>query len=115
MKTKEVIQKQARIFQSLASPIRLALVLALYEKDRCVNELVEIVSGDDSLGFSERTGISKHLAVLRRWGLISYREASQKRVYHLEARCLVDAIECTIRLVERQGCSSRCVSCAETH
>jgi DNA-binding transcriptional ArsR family regulator len=81
-------------FAALADPTRRAIVARLATGDATVNELAEPF--DLSL-----PGISKHLKVLERSGLISRRRQAQFRPCHLERQALdaaVDWIEASRRL-----------------
>ena len=81
-------------FAALADPTRRAIVARLAAGDATVNELAEPF--DLSL-----PGISKHLKVLERSGLISRRREAQFRPCHLERPALdaaVDWIEANRRL-----------------
>ncbi|PKL15038.1 MAG: hypothetical protein CVV50_01385 [Spirochaetae bacterium HGW-Spirochaetae-6] len=53
------------------------------------------------LGDKERTGVSKHLAILRKLEIIGQREEGQKRIYFLKAHCLLDAVSCTLQMTDR--------------
>jgi DNA-binding transcriptional ArsR family regulator len=72
--------------------------MSLAEGERSVNELVEMLAGLSCPCSVERTNISKHLAVLREAGVVSCVEDAQRRMYRLEARCLLQAISCTVQL-----------------
>jgi DNA-binding transcriptional ArsR family regulator len=81
-------------FAALADPTRRAIVSRLAAGDATVNELAEPF--DLSL-----PGISKHLKVLERSGLITRRRQAQFRPCHLERQALdaaVDWIEANRRL-----------------
>ena len=81
-------------FAALADPTRRAIVSRLAVGDATVNELAEPF--DLSL-----PGISKHLKVLERSGLITRRRQAQFRPCHLERQALdaaVDWIETNRRL-----------------
>jgi DNA-binding transcriptional ArsR family regulator len=81
-------------FAALADPTRRAIVARLATGDATVNELAEPF--DLSL-----PGISKHLKVLERSGLITRRRQAQFRPCHLERQALdaaVDWIEANRRL-----------------
>jgi ArsR family transcriptional regulator len=92
------INQLAQAFKALASPARVAIVMALAEREMSVNELVDMLSRLPCACSFERTNISKHLAVLRDAGIVSCSEDSQRRLYRLEARCLLQAISCTVQL-----------------
>jgi DNA-binding transcriptional ArsR family regulator len=93
-----LIRQLAEAFKALASPARVAIVMALAEQEMSVNELVDMLSQLDCTCSFERTNISKHLAVLREEGIVSCTEDAQRRLYRLEARCLLQAISCTVQL-----------------
>jgi DNA-binding transcriptional ArsR family regulator len=81
-------------FAALADPTRRAIVARLATGDATVNELAEPF--DLSL-----PGISKHLKVLERSGLITRRRQAQFRPCHLERQALdaaADWIEANRRL-----------------
>jgi DNA-binding transcriptional ArsR family regulator len=81
-------------FAALADPTRRAIVARLAAGDATVNELAEPF--DLSL-----PGISKHLKVLERSGLITRRRQAQFRPCHLERQALdaaADWIEANRRL-----------------
>src|SRR5688572_20790011 len=63
-------------FAALADPMRLALVEALRQGERPVNELVERVH-------IQQSGVSRHLGILSRAGLVSVRPEGQQRFYSL--------------------------------
>jgi DNA-binding transcriptional ArsR family regulator len=73
-------------FAALADPTRRAIVSALARGDATVNELA--APFDISL-----PGISKHLKVLERSGLISRRRDAQFRPCHLETDALDGALD----------------------
>ena len=73
-------------FAALADPTRRAIVARLAAGDATVNELAEPF--DLSL-----PGISKHLKVLERSGLISRRRRAQFRPCHLERQALDAAVD----------------------
>lgn len=73
-------------FAALADPTRRAIVSSLSRGDATVNELAEPF--DMSL-----PGISKHLKVLERSGLISRQRRAQFRPCHLEVEALDAALD----------------------
>ncbi len=65
-------------FAALADPMRLALVEALRDGEQPVNELVERVR-------IQQSGVSRHLGILSRAGLVEVRPEGQQRFYSLRA------------------------------
>jgi ArsR family transcriptional regulator len=90
------LNQQAEIFQAAGNPIRIAIIRVLAESDLCVSDLVDRLKNLGNIGSVERTNISKHLAVLRDHGVVSVSGDAQRRVYHLSACCLVDALDCVL-------------------
>ena len=91
-----VIKKQADIFKAISHETRLAILHLLNSGDQCVNDLVT------QLNEKERTGVSKHLAILKNHGIISVKENGVKRIYHLEAPCLINAVNCASELIKSE-------------
>ena len=73
-------------FAALADPTRREILVALAEGDRSVSELAEPF--DISL-----PGISKHLTVLERAGLITREREGRVRRCHLQREPLADALQ----------------------
>lgn len=63
-------------FAALADPMRLSLVEALRDGEQSVNELVERVH-------IQQSGVSRHLGILSRAGLVGVRPEGQQRFYSL--------------------------------
>jgi DNA-binding transcriptional ArsR family regulator len=92
--TAAVDERLDATFAALADPTRRAIVARLAEGDATVNELAAPFA-------LSLPGISKHLKVLERSGLITRRRQAQFRPCHLERHALdaaVDWIEANRRL-----------------
>jgi DNA-binding transcriptional ArsR family regulator len=92
--TAAVEERLDATFAALADPTRRAIVARLAAGDATVNELAEPFR-------LSLPGVSKHLKVLERSGLISRRRQAQFRPCHLERQALdaaVDWIEANRRL-----------------
>lgn len=61
-------------FSALADPTRLRILDAVRDGERTVGELVDLVG-------MHQPGVSRHLAVLRRAGLVDVRKDGQRRCY----------------------------------
>lgn len=68
-------------FNAVAEPRRRAILDALVEGERSVNDLVE------RLGLGQPQ-VSKHLRVLREVDLVDVRDVGRRRIYRLNARTL---------------------------
>jgi DNA-binding transcriptional ArsR family regulator len=91
----------ADIHKALSNHIRLAIMQILFVKDRTVNQIIEIIQKEYEVKNMDRTNISKHLGILKNLGIISCISEGQKRIYHLDAKCLMNAIECTLDVIKR--------------
>ena len=83
---------RAEILKALAHPIRVLIVHALTGGDRCVCELNELFDIDQS-------GLSRHLAILKKAGIVSERREGMKVFHHLETPCILKAFECAVDVV----------------
>ncbi len=85
----------ADILKTLAHPIRVLLVDALKDEDKCVCELVTVSKIDQS-------GISRHLAQLTQAGILSYKKDGKKVIYHLETPCILNAFGCVLDVLKAE-------------
>jgi DNA-binding transcriptional ArsR family regulator len=97
----DVLRQMAEIHKALSTPVRLALMQILSEKDRTVNLIIGILRKEYGTVKMDRTNISKHLGILKNLGIISCVSQGQKRLYHLEAKCLINAMSCTLEVVKK--------------
>lgn len=70
-------------FTVLAEPARRQILDLLRERERTVNELVELTD-------MSQPSVSKHLRVLREAGLVEVRQDAQRRWYRLRAQPLAE-------------------------
>ncbi len=78
---------KSEILKALAHPIRIILVDALRQRDMCVCDLNTLVDVDQS-------SVSRHLAQLKRAGIVSERREGMRVMHHLQTPCILDAIGC---------------------
>lgn len=83
---------QARVFQALGHPLRVALAEALRDGEVCVCDLAERVG-------SERSNVSRHLAVMLQAGVLSSRKEGLQVFYTLRTPCILDFLSCATRVV----------------
>lgn len=81
----------AAIFKALGHPQRLRAVAALAQGPRTVGELHAPVDCDLST-------LSKHLAVLKRAGVITATRRGREQVYALKLVCAADFLTCLTRV-----------------
>jgi len=83
---------RADILKALAHPIRVMLVDALSGGDRTVTELNAVARVDQST-------ISRHLAHLRKAGIVSSQRNGMSVVCHLETPCILRAFHCAAEVI----------------
>lgn len=87
---------RADILKALAHPVRVLIVDALTDGDRCVCKLNELADIDQS-------NVSRHLAILKKAGIVSDRREGMKVFYHLETPCILRAFECAVEVVRSEA------------
>ena len=81
-------EAQAGILKALAHPTRLFIIDELARSGpRCVCELTEMVGADIST-------VSRHLALLKKEGLVSTTKKGTMIYYQLRLACVVNFLEC---------------------
>ena len=96
-KNKQLLfEKQADIAKAIAHPLRIAIVDFLKDGDQCVCDIAEYVG-------SERSNVSRHLAVMVNAGLLEYRKEGLKVIYSLKCKCLKDFFSCVVKVVKQQA------------
>jgi ArsR family transcriptional regulator len=80
-------EARAKIIKAMAHPSRLFIIEELNKKERCVNELTDMIGADAST-------VSKHLSVLKNAGLVSDEKRGNSIFYSLRCHCIMDFIGC---------------------
>lgn len=86
-KEKMRLEQRARLLKSLAHPSRLLIIEMLERKPCCVGELREAIGADI-------TTVSKHLAVLKRAGLVRDTKHGTYSEYELLCGCVTHFVDC---------------------
>jgi len=97
------LERRARILKSLAHPSRLLIIEMLEKAPRCVGDLTEAVGADI-------TTVSKHLAVLRRVGLVSVVKRGTYSEYSLVCDCVTHFVDCIQSGMSAKGAKSSCAT-----
>ena len=80
-------KSRADILKALGHPVRVQMLEALGRGDRCVNDLRILAA------VSQPT-ISRHLAWLKRAGLVTERRAGPRVIHHLACPGMLQALKC---------------------
>jgi ArsR family transcriptional regulator len=83
----DLAKRKAAMLKALGHPTRLLIVEALGAGERCVCELNELVEAD-------RSTVSKHLALLKRSGVVEDRKEGLKVYYRLLCPCVLQFMSC---------------------
>jgi DNA-binding transcriptional ArsR family regulator len=90
-----VFKKQARVLKALANESRLKIVDRLSRGECSVGELTELVGSD-------RTTVSKHLAVLRSHGIVDDRREGNVVFYTLLTPCVMNFFSCASQVIKER-------------
>ena len=86
---------RAEILKALAHPVRILIVETLLKGDQCVCELNKLANIDQS-------NISRHLASLKKAGIVIDRRDGMRVFYHLRAPCILNALQCTVEVMKAE-------------
>jgi ArsR family transcriptional regulator len=92
-KIKEYYSARANIIKALAHPTRIFIVEELEKGELCVCELQEMIGDDMST-------ISKHLAILKNAGFISFEKRGLNMFYRLNTPCALKFLECSEKILK---------------
>ena len=96
-KNKQLLfEKQAEIARAIAHPIRVAILDFLKDGEQCVCDIAEFVG-------SERSNVSKHLAVMVNANLLECHKEGLKVMYGLKCECITDFFACATKVVKQQA------------
>jgi ArsR family transcriptional regulator len=93
-------EKQAEIAKAIGHPLRVAVVDFLKDGEQCVCDIAQHVG-------SERSNISRHLAVMVRAGILGYRKEGLKVIYKLKTPCILDFFSCVEVVIRQQAKDSK--------
>ncbi|WP_022663437.1 ArsR/SmtB family transcription factor [Paucidesulfovibrio longus] len=78
---------RAKVMKAMAHPSRLMLVDELSRGERCVCDLTNLVGHDIST-------VSKHLAVLKKAGLVEDERRGKQVFYRMRVPCVLNFFQC---------------------
>ncbi len=90
-----LFEKQAEITKAIAHPLRIAIVDLLKDGEQCVCDIAESVG-------SERSNVSRHLAVMVTAGILGYRKEGLKVIYKLKTPCVLRFFSCITSVLKQQ-------------
>lgn len=87
-------KERAKILKALAHPMRILIVEALQATDLCGRELCR-------LGAISQSNVSRHIAMLKRAGIVSDRRIDKHVLYRLETHSVLEMLEPAARAVRK--------------
>jgi ArsR family transcriptional regulator len=91
-----MFKRQAQVLKALASESRLKIVNRLARGECSVGELTDLIGSD-------RTTVSKHLAVLRAHGIVADRREGNVVFYTLLTPCVVNFFACATQVLKERA------------
>ena len=95
-KSKNRFRQQAQVLKALANESRLKIVDRLSRGECSVGELTDLVGSD-------RSTISKHLALLRAHGIVLDRREGNVVYYTLLTPCVVNFFSCATQVLKERA------------
>lgn len=80
-------EERAKVVKAMAHPSRLMMIDELSRGERCVCDLRELVDADMST-------VSKHLAVLKKAGIVEDERRGKNIYYRLRVPCVINFFHC---------------------
>ena len=91
-----IFKKQARVLKALANESRLQIIDRLSRGECSVGELTELVGSD-------RSTVSKHLAILRAHGIVNDRREGNVVYYTLLTPCVLNFFSCATQVIKERA------------
>lgn len=95
-KSKDAFRQQARVLKVLANESRLKIIDRLSRGECSVGELTDLVGSD-------RSTVSKHLALLRAHGIVLDRREGNVVYYTLLTPCVVNFFSCATQVLKERA------------
>ena len=91
----DIFRRQARVLKALANESRLKMVDRLSRGECSVGELTTLIGSDQST-------VSKHLAVLRAYGIVDDRREGNHVYYTLRTPCVMNFFSCATQVIDER-------------
>jgi DNA-binding transcriptional ArsR family regulator len=107
LRGKSGFEQRALVLKAMAHPSRLMMIDELSRGERCVCDLTRLVGADIST-------VSKHLAVLKRGGIVQDEKRGQQVFYRLKVPCVLGFFQCIESVLRAGAQPEQCASCSAT-
>lgn len=90
---RDQFKARAEVMKAMAHPTRLLMIDELSRGERCVCDLQTLVGNDIST-------VSKHLAVLKKAGIVADERRGKQVFYRLKVPCILNFFHCIESVIE---------------
>ena len=80
----------------MAHPLRIAILDFLKDGRQCVCDIADYIG-------SERSNVSRHLAVMVNAGILEYHKEGLKVLYSLKCPCIMEFFSCVTNVLRQQA------------
>ena len=95
---------RSTVVRAMGHPTRLLVMETLTHGEKCVNDLTELAGCDV-------TTLSKHLALMRKAGLLQCEKRGVSVFYTIACPCFLEFFRCIDLIVANRESISRCKAC----
>lgn len=92
----QLYEKQADIAKAIAHPVRVAVLEYVKDGEQCVCDIAEAVG-------TERSNLSKHLAIMVNAGVLQSRKEGLKVMYCIKTPCVLKFLDCIKECLKEQA------------
>jgi len=97
-------KERSAIVKAMAHPTRLLVMEVLTQGEKCVNDLTRLAGCDV-------TTLSKHLALMKRAGLLQSEKRGVSVFYQIACPCFLEFFRCIDLINLNQSAQPRCEAC----
>jgi len=97
-------EERSVIVKAMAHPTRLLVMEVLTQGEQCVNDLTKLAGCDV-------TTLSKHLALMKRAGLLQCEKRGVSVFYQIACPCFLEFFRCIDLIKRNQSQQQRCEAC----
>ena len=95
-KTQSKFEIRANVIKAMAHPTRLFIVDELSKQEKCVSDLTAMIGADTST-------VSKHLAVLKKAGIVKDDKRGTEVYYSLRVPCIMNFFHCVESVIRENA------------
>jgi len=102
--TRRLYEMKADVMKALAHPLRLAVLDFLKDGEQCVCDIAAYVG-------SERSNVSRHLAIMVKASLLDHRKQGLSVYYRVRRPCALRFLSCVENVLREQAAATSALVC----